>query len=81
MFPSSLAVILAGLLTVVIALTAFAWAWRRGQFGDTAAQRLVIFDGRDLRVERPWENGRARAERASRHGRLVPARPGEWGEA
>lgn len=80
MFPSSLAVILGGLLTVAIALGAFAWGWWRGQFTDAEAQRLVIFDARDLRVERPWETPGEHAERAAHHGPLTAPHRGEWGE-
>ena len=80
MFPSSFAVILAGLATVAAALGAFAWAWWRGQFTDTDAQRHVIFDARDLRVERPWETAGERAARAARYGAPSAAHRGEWGE-
>jgi nitrogen fixation-related uncharacterized protein len=81
MFPSSLAVIVSGLLTVLAGLTSFVWAWRHGQFADTSTQRLVIFEPRDLRIERPWESPAQRAERVAEHGRPVAARAGEWGGA
>jgi nitrogen fixation-related uncharacterized protein len=79
MFPSSLAVILAGLATVALALGAFAWAWRRGQFSALDRQARVIFDERDLRLDRPWESGAQRAARAARQGPLLAPAPGEWG--
>lgn len=80
MFPSSLAVILAGLATVAIALGAFAWAWWRGQFAQLDAQSRVPLDERDVRLERPWESGTQQADRAALHGALVTALPGEWGD-
>ena len=80
MFPSSLAVILAGLATVAIALGAFVWAWWRGQFGQLDAQSRVPLDERDVRLERPWESGTQKADRAALHGALVTALPGEWGD-
>jgi len=79
-FPSSFAVIVAGLITVAAALGAFAWGWWRGQFSHAEAQRLVIFDARDLQVERPWETPEERAERELRYGALTAPHRGEWGE-
>jgi nitrogen fixation-related uncharacterized protein len=80
LFPSSFAVIAAGLLTVALALGAFAWGWWRGQFTHADAQRHVIFDARDLHVERPWETRAEGAARAARYGRLTAPHRGEWGE-
>ncbi|HEY9448474.1 MAG TPA: cbb3-type cytochrome oxidase assembly protein [Gemmatimonadaceae bacterium] len=80
MLPSSFAVILAGLATVALALGAFVWAWRRGQFTELDAQAHVILDERDLRLERPWESAAQRLERATQHGELLSPTPGEWGE-
>lgn len=79
MFPSSLAVIGAGLVLGVVALLAFWWAWRSGAFHQLDAQSRVILDERDLRLERPWESPEQRAERVLAHGPAVPPRRGEWG--
>lgn len=81
MFPSSLAVILAGLVMGGSALAAFAWAWRRGQFDELDARATVILDEQDLRMERPWESPLQTAARRSEHGPLLPAPAGEWGGA
>ena len=81
MLPSSLAVIVAGLVLGMLALVAFAWAWRRGQFARLDAQALVIFDQRDLRLERPWERPDQRAERRELYGPPLPPAKGEWGSA
>ena len=70
-----------GLLLGLIALGAFVWAWRRGQFRELDRQAHVIFDERDLRLERPWETADQRAEREARYGPLVEPSPGEWGGA
>jgi len=80
MFPSSLVVVLTGLGFGLLALAAFAWGWRRGQYRDLSAQARVIFDARDMRLDRPWETAQQRAERAREFGALEPAPPGEWGE-
>lgn len=79
MFPSSVAVVLTGLVLGCLALGAFVWGWRRGQYRDLGAQARVILDARDRRLERPWETPRERAERAREFGPLVPPAPGEWG--
>jgi nitrogen fixation-related uncharacterized protein len=81
MFPSSLSVILAGLLIGASALAAFAWAWRHGQLDVADAQAAVILDPRDLRLERPWETPLQRAERERRHGPPAAAVPSDWGAA
>jgi len=81
MFPSSLAVVLTGLLLGGVALAAFFWAWRRGFFRDLEAQSRVILDDRDYRLVRPWETPQQRAERELRHGAAEPPAPGEWGGA
>lgn len=81
MFPSSLAVILAGLVIGGLALLAFAWGWRRGQFDHLDRQARVIFDSRDYLLDRPWETQEQRAERQAQHGPLIAPRPGEWGGA
>lgn len=79
MFPSSLAVILVGLLLGGVALAAFAWAWRAGAFHHLDRQARVILDERDLRLERPWESPEQRRARIAAHGASLPARPSEWG--
>jgi hypothetical protein len=81
MLPSSVIVILAtALLTAGAALLLF-WAWSRGWLSDFDAQSRVIFDERDLRIVRPWEDPETQRERQLSHG--VPATPmrGEWGGA
>jgi hypothetical protein len=80
MFPSSLAVALTGLALGILALGAFAWGWRRGQFSHLRAQSRVIFEPRDFRLERPWETTTQRAERELEFGALEAAAPGEWGD-
>ena len=79
MFPSSLAVVLTGIALGLLALGAFACGWRRGQFSYLRAQSHVIFEPRDLRLDRPWETARQRAERELEFGALEAAAPGEWG--
>lgn len=79
MFPSSLAVVGVGVLLGIIALGAFAWAWRRGHFDRLDRQAHIIFDERDMRLERPWESERQRARREARYGPLIEPSPGEWG--
>ncbi len=81
MFPSSLVVVVAGLLLVAIALGAYVWAWRRGQFSSLDAQSRVILDERDVRLSRPWETPDQRADRVAAFGRPVAPTPSEWGGA
>ena len=81
MIPASLPVIvLSAVFCLVPALVMF-WAWRRGYFRDLDAQSRVIFEPRDLRVERPWESPVERLTREVAHGAPAPAEPGEWGGA
>jgi len=80
MIPNSLAVLLMVLGIGGLALGAFVWAWRRGHFGDLEAQSRVIFEPRDLRMDRPWESPAQRAERARAYGPLEEPGPGEWGD-
>jgi cbb3-type cytochrome oxidase maturation protein len=81
MFPSSLAVILTGLLLGALALSVFVWAWRKGQFRDLDRQMASVLDERDLQAERPWESVAQRLERRRRHGEPLAPHPGEWGGA
>ncbi|HEX7049046.1 MAG TPA: cbb3-type cytochrome oxidase assembly protein [Longimicrobiales bacterium] len=81
MLPSSLTVLVTGLVLGCVALAAFAWAWRAGHLDDFDAQARVIFEPRDWRLERPWEGPAERAEREARYGPLIPPEPGEWGGA
>jgi len=81
MFPSSLAVVLTGLLMGGVALAAFYWAWRRGCFRDLEAQSRIILDDRDYRLHRPWESPEQRLDRELHYGTLEPPGPGEWGGA
>lgn len=81
MFPSSLAVIIAGLLMGGTALAAFGWAWWKGQFDHLDRWGVVILDERDLRMERPWETERQKVERELTHGAPLSAPAGEWGGA
>lgn len=81
MFPSSLAVIAAGLVLGVIALAAFGWAWRVGAFRHLDRQAQVILDDRDVRLERPWETPDQRTARVTAYGAPLQPRPSEWGAA
>jgi nitrogen fixation-related uncharacterized protein len=80
-FPSSFAVIVAGLLVSGLALLAFVWGWWRGQFSHLDRQTAVIFESRDLVIARPWESPQQHADRALRYGDLVAPAGGEWGGA
>jgi cbb3-type cytochrome oxidase maturation protein len=79
MLPSSFVVLLTGVVLGGLGLLAFAWAWRRGHFGDLDAQSRVIFDERDYRLERPWESPEQREERRRLYGEALAPEPGEWG--
>ena len=81
MIPSSLPVIVATAALTLLAAAVLAWGWWRGFFRDLDAQARVIFEPRDLRVERPWETPVQRLERELRHGAPVPPDRGEWGGA
>lgn len=81
MFPSSLVVIVTGLFLGALAISVFAWAWRRGHFDQLHAQAHVIFDERDYRLERPWESAEELETREDEHGVLIEPEPGEWGGA
>lgn len=80
MFPSSLVVALTGLGLGLLALGAFLWGWRRGQYRDLHAQARAIFEPRDFRLDRPWETAAQRDERVREFGPLEQAQPGEWGD-
>lgn len=81
MLPSSLPVIVfTAIFCLVPALVMF-WAYRRGYFRDLDAQSRVIFEPRDLQLERPWESPVERLTREVRYGPSEPAEPGEWGGA
>jgi cbb3-type cytochrome oxidase maturation protein len=80
-FPSSLAVIAAGLVLGLVALAAFAWAWRTGAFRQLDRQARIILDDQDLRLQRPWESPHQQAERVALYGEPLPPRPSEWGDA
>lgn len=81
MLPSSLIVIVAtALFTAGAALLLF-WAWHRGWLRDFDAQAHVILDERDLRLQRPWEDGGARAQRQAQYGPPMAPDAGEWGGA
>ncbi|MFW6201885.1 MAG: cbb3-type cytochrome oxidase assembly protein CcoS [Gemmatimonadota bacterium] len=81
MLPSSFAVIGVALLLGGLALVAFAWGWRRGHFDGLREQAYLVFDERDLRLERPWETEAQQERRAARHGPPLDPAPGEWGGA
>ena len=81
MIPSSLPVILATAALTLLAVLVLAWGWWRGFFDDLPAQSRVIFEPRDLRLERPWESPVQRIERETTHGAPVAPVPGEWGGA
>lgn len=79
--PSSLPVIiLTALFSLVPALVLF-WAWRRGYFRHLDAQSRVIFEPRDLRLARPWEDPVEALTREVAHGPPEAPEPGEWGGA
>jgi len=81
MIPYSVVVAITGLLLGLMAIGAFAWAWKRGVFDDIDQQALVILDPRDLRLSRPWETDEEQAEREELYGELIEPAPGEWGGA
>lgn len=81
MLPSSVAIVVASALLTVLAVGAFAFAWRRGHFRDLEAQGRVILEPRDLRLLRPWESPVQRLERESAYGPGEAPPPGEWGGA
>jgi hypothetical protein len=81
MLPSSVAIIVATAHFTLGAALALLWAWRRGFLRNWDAQSRVIFEPRDFLVERPWESPVQRLRREAAFGDLVPAAPGEWGEA
>ena len=79
MIPTSLAVLVMVLPLGALGFGAVLWAWRRGAFDKLNEQSRVIFEPRDLRMERPWESPGQRAERGDAYGEPEPAEPGEWG--
>ena len=79
MIPTSLAVLVMVLPLGALAFGAFVWAWRRGAFHDLDKQARVIFEPRDLRLERPWESAAQRAQRIEAFGPPETAERGEWG--
>ncbi len=81
MLPASLIVILGALVMGFAALGAFYWAWRRGHFDHLEAQAHVIFEERDYRLERPWEDEAQREARRQAYGEPIAPEPGEWGGA
>jgi hypothetical protein len=81
MLPSSVVVVVATAAFTLLAVLALAWGWRRGLFADLDAQSRVIFEPRDLRLERPWEGPADRLTREVAYGRPQPPAPGEWGGA
>jgi cbb3-type cytochrome oxidase maturation protein len=81
MIPYSIAVALTGLLLGLLAIGAFAWAWRRGAYDDIDEQARVILDPRDYRLIRPWETPAEQEERRRLYGELIEPVPGEWGGA
>lgn len=81
MLPTSLMVAIATVAMTLIPAVVLFWAWRKRLFHDLEGQSRVIFDDRDLRVERPWESRAEQLEREVTYGPAEPARPGEWGGA
>jgi nitrogen fixation-related uncharacterized protein len=79
--PTSLAVALAtAAMTLVPALLLF-WAWRRGLFDDLEGQSRVIFEPRDWRLRRPWEDPVDGLARELTYGAPEAPGAGEWGGA
>lgn len=81
MIPSSLPVIVATAALTLLAAAVLGWALWRGFFRDLEAQSRVIFDPRDLRLERPWETPVQRLEREVTYGEPLSPSGGEWGGA
>ena len=80
MLPTSIAVVLATVALTLAPALVLAWAWRRGYLRHLEAQSRIIFEPRDMRVERPWESPAERLTREVAYGELVPPVPGEWGD-
>ena len=81
MLPSSIIVIVATALFTLGAALLLLWVWRRGFLSDLDAQSRVIFNERDFRLVRPWEDGPTRLERRMNHGAPLEPEAGEWGGA
>jgi len=79
--PTSLAVALATAAMTVVPALLLLWAWRRGLFDDLEAQSRVIFEARDWRLQRPWENAVDRLAREVAYGAPEAPDAGEWGGA
>lgn len=81
MLPTSVAVALATAVMTVVPALLLLWAWRRGHFHDLEAQSRVIFEPRDCRLERPWEDAPDRLAREVAYGAALAPGAGEWGGA
>jgi cbb3-type cytochrome oxidase maturation protein len=79
MFPSSIAVIITGLVLGGVSLGVFVWAWRARAFDHLDGQSFSIFDDRDLRMLRPWETVTQRSDRARLFGAPIQPSGSEWG--
>ncbi len=78
MLGASLVVVLSTTGLLALAVLAYIVAWWRGAFDAIHTHASLIFEPRDLRVERPWETEAQRSERRI-HGEPVAHEPGEWG--
>ena len=81
MLPTSLAITVLTALLTLGAVALFAWAWWRGFFRDLEAQARIIFEPRDLQLERPWESPVEQLEREAAYGPAERPARGEWGGA
>jgi len=79
--PTSLAVAVATVAMTIVPALLLLWAWRRGYFRDLEAQSRIIFEPRDMRLERPWESPADRLTREVAHGAPEAPEAGEWGGA
>ena len=80
MLPTSLTVVLFTVAFTLVPTLVMLWGWRQSFFSDLDAQSRVIFEGDDLRLERPWEAAADRLTREVAYGPPAPPAPGEWGE-
>jgi len=70
MLSPSLALVLLVVGTGLVAVAVLVYAFLRGWIDEDALdrQKIAIFDGEDLRAERPWETPAQREERIQRYG-------------
>ena len=64
-----------------VSLAVFLYAFRLGAFDGISEQSEILFETRDLQLERPWESTYDRDMRRTMHGDLLPPKAYEWGGA